>query len=90
MSGCNIQSRGTVRIPLRHGSFTTVPDFFLECNFTHEQPVFKCQEDFEPKLCPPPPIVAYCPLSNGTSFVYVDVFNFDGKLVNVSVIQVIV
>jgi hypothetical protein len=51
--------------------------------------VFKSQET-QPKFCLPPPIVAYSLLRNGLSFVYVDVFNRDGKLVNVSVIPGIV
>jgi hypothetical protein len=52
--------------------------------------VFKSQEAFHPRFCLRPPIVAYCLLSNGPSFVYADVFNRDGKLIKVSVIPVIV
>ena len=74
----------------QHGGFTKVLDFYRECNFGHEQSVFESQETFQPKFCLSPPILAYCLLNNGPSFVYVDLFNRDGKLVNVSVIPVIV
>jgi hypothetical protein len=68
-----MQRRGTVRTPLRHGGFTKVPDDCRECNFRYEQSVFKSHEAFQLTLCLPPFITAYYLLSNGPSFVNVDV-----------------
>jgi hypothetical protein len=59
-----------------------------ESNLRHDQSGFESQKAFQPKLCTI--IMAYCLLSNGPQFVQAEVFNFDGKLVNVSAIPVTV
>jgi len=43
MLGCEAQSRGTARTPLRHGVFTYVPDFRHKSNLKHEQSGFESQ-----------------------------------------------
>ena len=48
------QSWGTAQTPLRHGGFTSVPDFHLESNLRHDQLGFESQKVVQPKLCPPP------------------------------------